>query len=249
MRKTLFIVFLLLSILNDAELKENLLSKMKVEIDEEEPILKSNYIVLKNEASKIVQNLFGISFSFTNVNYDKEVTIYNGNPKITAKLSSSCGATISFGQNNGFIQVKNGVIVSEQGTKVNLSSITSSLVGKLLNLSFEKMTATLTQKLKGAIVDGIVNFSFSPTQVQISATITKSKGSWSCDGTVIITIKPGITTSSQPSYDPEAVQKAIITATEGGAIAIGAIILYKLVKGGAGFAVGGPAGALIGLAT
>ena len=104
------------------------------------------------------------------------------------------------------------------------------------------MTATLTKKLKGATTDGTIKFSFSPNKVQIAVTVTKSKGKGSCDGTITITIKPGVNPrpSKQPAFNAQAIQKATQTVAAGGAIAVGAVILFKLVKGVAGFVTGGP---------
>ena len=247
MRKATLVLILLLSILNDAELKESILSQM----EEEEPTLEVNQSLLRSEASRILRNLFKISFDFSKTVFEKEVVVHAGNPQITVKLSSSCSASISMGSNSGSIQVKGGAVISENGTKVKLSKNQINFAGKFLNLNFNTMTATLTKKLKGATSDGTIKFSFSPTKVQIAVTVTKSKGKGSCDGTVTITIKPGVNPkpSKQPAFNAQAIQKATQTVAAGGAIAVGAVILFKLVKGVAGFFVGGPVGALVGVAT
>ena len=238
MRKATLVLILLLSILNDAELKESILSQM----EEEEPTLEVNQSLLRSEASRIPRNLFKISFDFSKTVFEKEVVVHAGNPQITVKLSSSCTASISMGSNSGSIQVKGGAVINEKGTKVKLSKKEINFAGKFLNLNFNTMTATLTKKLKGATSDGTIKFSFSPTKVQIAVTVTKSKGKGSCDGTVTITIKPGVNPkpSKQPAFNAQAIQKATQTVAAGGAIAVGAVILFKLVKGVAGFVTGGP---------
>lgn len=86
MRRTLILI-LLISLLNEAEFKVNLLSEINEEIFDE-PILTENLSALRTEASKAIKNLFGITFSFSQTVFDKEVVIHPGNPKITAKLSS-----------------------------------------------------------------------------------------------------------------------------------------------------------------
>ena len=247
MRKATLVLILLLSILNDAELKESILNQM----EEEEPTLEVNQSLLRSEASRILRNLFKISFDFSKTVFEKEVVVHAGNPQITVKLSSSCTASISMGSNSGSIQVKGGAVISENGTKVKLSKNQINFAGKFLNLNFNTMTATLTKKLKGATTDGTIKFSFSPNKVQIAVTVTKSKGKGSCDGTITITIKPGFNPrpSKQPAFNAQAIQKATQTVAAGGAIAVGAVILFKLVKGVAGFFVGGPVGALVGVAT
>lgn len=250
MKKTSFILFLLLSILNNAEFKENLLSKM-IEEDDEEPILRTNIGILRDEAVKITRNLFGISYRFERLNFEVERVIHYGNPQITAKLSSKCGTTISMGKNSGSFQIKGGAVINKKGTNINLSNTNINYTGKFLNVNFKTLTVTLTNKLQGATTDGEVSFSFSPTQAQIQVTVTKSKGNSSCDGSITYTIKPGVNPkpSTQPAFNPQAIESAVKTVAEGGAIAVGAVLLFKLVKGVAGFIAGGPVLGLIGLAS
>jgi len=105
MKRTTLILFFLISLLNDAELKTNILKEISEEIFEE-PILTSNLPNLRTEASRAIQNLFGISFSFSKTVFEKEVLIHAGNPKITAKLSSSCSTKIQLGKNSGLFTIK-----------------------------------------------------------------------------------------------------------------------------------------------
>ena len=231
MVKGTLVLILLLSLLSDSELKQ------------------PNNKELKDKASKAVKNLFGFSFSFSNTILEKEYTIHL-DPKITAKLSSSCSTTFSSGSNSGYIQVKNGVVINQKGTKVDLSQKNIASIGKNLKIDFNKMTATLTSKLKSAVVDGTVSFSFSLTKITIKIVFSKSKGNNSCDGTLTLTITPNTKPKgSKPAVNAEAVEKAAKTAAGAGAVAVGAIILFKLAKGVAGFFAGGPVGALIGVAT
>ena len=243
--KATLVLFLLLSILNDAELKQNILAQID---DVEDPVLMANPTALKAGAEKAIKNLFGITYSFSTKLLDKEYVIHYGNPKITAKLSSSCSTSITIGSNSGSFTMKGGVVVSQKGTKVNLSQNTFSLVGKNLNFNFSTMTATLTKKLKGAIADGTVSFSFSLTGAKIEITIN-SKGSTKCDGKLTITISPGVNPkpTTQPAFNKQAIENATKAVAAGGAIAIGAVLLFKLVKGVAGFAVGGPVLGLVGV--
>ena len=253
MKRTTLILILLISLLNDAELKVNILEQINEEIFDE-PILTSNLSALRTEASKAIKNLFGITFSFSQTVFDKEVVIHAGNPKITAKLSSSCSTKIQFGTNSGFFTIKNGVTVNQKGTKVSLSPTKISSTGKYLNVDFSKMTLTLSKKLQGAVKDGTVSFSFSPLESKISISFSKSlgNGKTSCDGTLTITIKPGNSPKPkpqlQPAFNPQAVQKATEVVATGGAIAIGAVVLFKILKGALGCAVGGPVGCLVGVA-
>ena len=251
MKRTTLILFLLISLLNDAELKTNILEEIGEEIFDE-PILTSNLPNLRTEASKAIKNLFGISFSFSKTVFEKEVLIHAGNPKITAKLSSSCSTKVQFGKNNGFFTIKNGVVVNQKGTKVSLSQSKISSVGKNLNVDFSKMTVTLTQKLKGAVKDGTVSFTFGPLESKIVISFTKNlKGKTTCDGTLTITIRPGSKPRPKPqkapAFNPQAVQKASEAVATGGAIAIGAVVLFKILGGVIG-CLGGPVGCLVGAA-
>ena len=116
------------------------------------------------------------------------------------------------------------------------------------------MTLTLSKKLQGAVKDGTVSFSFSPLESKISISFSKSlgNGKTSCDGTLTISIKPGNSPKPkpqlQPAFNPQAVQKATEVVATGGAIAIGAVVLFKILKGALGCAVGGPVGCLVGVA-
>ena len=241
-KKSFFILILLFSLLIDVNLKRTFLKKIKDIEEEEEPILRANISTLRTEASKIVSKLFGFSYSFSTVVFDKEVTIYSGNPKITAKLSSSCSVTYS-GKNSGIIQIKGGTVVSESGVKTQITNSIVNGVLKLIGFDVNSMTANLTKKFRTATSDGTVTFSIGLTKIQISVTVKKS-GSATCDGTVTFTITPNGNPVKQ-----EAIEEALTKVAECGALAIGVIILIKLAKGVAFGAVGGPVGFALGLAS
>ncbi len=250
MKRTTLILFFLISLLNDAELKTNILKEISEEIFEE-PILTSNLPNLRTEASRAIQNLFGISFSFSKTVFEKEVLIHAGNPKITAKLSSSCSTKIQLGKNSGLFTIKNGVTVGQKGTKVTLSKNKINYVGKTLNVDFSKMTLTLSKKLQGAVKDGTVSFTFGLHESKIVISFTKQlKGKTSCDGTLTITIRPGNNPKpkpqTSPAFNPQAVQKASETVANAGAIAIGAVVIFKLIGGLLGLPFG-PGGVILGL--
>ena len=251
MKRTTLVLLLFLTIFNHAELKQNILTQI-----EEEPILLANESALRKEAAQAVRNLFGFSFDFSKTLLEREVVIHSGNPIITAKLSTKCSTSISLGKNSGTMKVKNSAIISQSGTKLNLSSSSIASVNNNLKIDLQKASATLTGKLKTAVGDGIVNFTFSLTEAKFQFIFSKSQSNTSCDGSLTITIKPGSNTyisqpkpATQPAVSTQAIQQAASTVATGGAIAVGAVLLYKLVKGVAGFFVGGPVGALIGVAT
>ncbi len=250
--KTL-VLFLLLIIFNNVELKQNILLQM----EEEEPDLTLNLDNLRRKASQAVNKLFSFYHDFSKVKLEETVVIHIGNPQITAKLSASCKTSILLGKNSGTIKVKNNKVISQSGTNINLSKNSISSINNNLKIDFKTVTATLTSKLQGSVVDGTVNFSFSILGEANFQIIFNDKNG-DCEGSLTITIKPGNTPTisqgspalnPQPAFNPQAIQQAVGTVATGGAIAVGAILLFKLLKGVAGFCVGGPVGALIGVAT
>lgn len=245
MNKKFYLIFVLLfSLIIDVNLKQNLLNKIgESAFEEEEPILTTNLSILRTEASKIVKKLFGFSYSFSTIAFNQEVTIYSGNPKITAKLTSSCSVTYS-GNNSGIIQIKGGTVVSESGVKTKFTNPIVNEVLKLIGFDVNKMAVSLTSKFKTATTDGTVTFNIGLTKIEISVTVKKS-GNAGCDGTVTFTISPN---GSNPAKQ-EAIEKALVKVTECGAIAIACIVLFKLAKGVAFGVVGGPIGFALGVAT
>lgn len=265
-RTSLILILLLLTLFNNAELK-----------------IEDFQSFLRTEASKAVQNLFGFSYSFTSILFEREVTIHQGNPTITAKLSSSC-SIILMGSNSGYFKVEQGIVVSKNGTDITCPNL--SLAGKYLDADFKNMTLTLSKKLQGAVQNGTIIFNFLPNEVQISIIISKTFEDISYEGSITFTIKkedyPTPPSDSlclqfneqkektqtltltqnlaqtqtipkkvvcQPSYDHEKIDKAMEVTAQCGAIAVGTVALFKLAKGVAGFFMGGPVMALIGLAT
>ena len=243
-KKSIFILLLLISSFGNINLKKNLLSSIpEAEEEEEDPVLMSNLSVLRNEASNIVRKLFGFSYSFSAVAFDREVTIYSPNPKITAKLSSKCDVTFS-GKNTGIIKIKGGTVISQSGINSSVSNPIVSAVLKLIGFDIKKWTVNLEKKFKTATTDGTVSFKISLTKIEISVTVKKSKGNSSCDGTITFTISPG-----NPLPQQEAIENALQKVAASGAIAIAVIVLFKLAKGVAFGAVGGPVGFALGVAS
>ena len=243
-KNSFFILILLFSFIIDVNLKQNFLNKLaESELEEEEPILKTNISTLRSEASKITKKLFGFSYSFSAVLFNQEVTIYAGNPKITAKLTSSCSVTYS-GKNSGIIQIKGGTVISESGVKTKFTNPVVNAVLKLIGFDVNKIAVSLTSKFKTATTDGTVTFNIGLTKIEISVTVKKS-GNAGCDGTVTFTISPN---GANP-VKQEAIENALVKVTECGALAIACIVLFKLAKGVAFGAVGGPVGFALGVAT
>ncbi len=171
MKRTRLILILLLVIFHSAELK-----------------IEDDLSFLREEASKAIKNLFGFSFSFTNILLDREVTIHQGNPTITAKLSLSCSKILRESK-SGYIKIKQGVVVSKNGTDITCPNLSSA--GQYLDADFENMTLTLSKKLQGAVTNGTIYFSTSSIPLQITITIifTKTNEDNSCDGTLTLSIK------------------------------------------------------------
>ena len=124
------------------------------------------------------------------------------------------------GYTSGYILLRGGKVVSQEGTKIKLEQKSIDLLGETLNESFSKMMDTLTQKLKGSIVDGLIYFYFSLLGVKIEI-IFDTKGKINCDGKLIIEILPGI--NSNPGKKPqtfskEAFENIALTTANAGAI-------------------------------
>ena len=244
--KISLIIILLLSILNDAGLKQNILSQIE---DVEDPILTANSSTFKAESAKAIKNLLGISYNFDTKLFEKTYVLHS-NPRITVKLSSSCQSSITLKYTSGFYLIKGGAVANQVGTQIKLGRKSIDLIEKILNDNFSKMMDILTQKLKSAVVDGYIYFEFSLTGVKIEI-IFNNQGKTKCDGKLIIQILSGINsklnidsqTSSQKEFD-----NIFQEIEHEGAIAVGTVILYKMFKD-AGLSYGGPIGKLIGVSS
>ena len=246
MKKEALVLLLLLSIIDDSKSKLNILAQVDDKINE-----LADIETLKGEAARSIRKLFGFNYVFTNNLFDREVVIYSGVLKITAKLSYSCTTTIPTVYKTGEYQIRNGVVISQKGTNLNLSSSSILSLGKLLQFDFKTMTTSLTTKLKGAVVDGTVKFSFTQSKIMIQIIYSRPQGRTSCDGSLTITIEPGNVPRAKPQLvlSDEAIQNSLNFVAEAGTVAVIVVLTYKLAKGLVGFMFGGPAGFLLGAAT
>ena len=235
MKRTSLVLLLLLTIINDAELKLNIFAQ-------------SDISTLKWEASQSLKRLFGLDFTFTNDIFDQEIVI-NYYPKITVKLSFSCSSTIPCVYKYAQYKMKNGLVVDQKGTDITLSSSGIISIGNHLECDFKTMTASLSYKLKGAVIDGTVKFSVAANKAIIQIIYSNSQKQNYRDSSLTITIEPGIRPNKLYAVNEQAIQNALDTAADCGAIVIGAIILYKFVKCAIGFYTGGPVGLLLAGAT
>jgi hypothetical protein len=108
----------------------------------------------------------------------------------------------------------------------------------------------LGMKLKPLIDDGEIFINSFRNLIRITVNVYKSKwGNYADSGSVAITIiiPPSSNREGKrfKNEDAQNVQKAFAM----GALAIGGIILFKVIKGGIGAIVAGPVGAAIGFAT
>jgi uncharacterized protein (UPF0147 family) len=244
--KITLIFILLLSILNDAQLKQNILSQIE---DVEDPILTANSSTFKAESAKAIKNLLGISYNFDTKIFERTYVLHS-NPRITAKLSSSCKSSITLGYTSGYIRLKGGEVVSQMGTQIKLGRKSIDLLEKSLNANFSKMMDILTQKLKDAVVDGDIYFDFSLTGVKIEI-IFDTKGKAVCDGKLIIGILPLVNAYlniESQAFSKKEFENIFQEIEHAGAVAVGTVILFKMFKD-AGLSYGGPIGKLIGVSS
>ena len=246
MKKEVLVLLLLLSIIDNAKSKLNILAQVDDDINS-----LADIETLKGEATRSIRKLFGFNYVFTNNLFDREIVIYSGVLKIKAKLSYSCTTTIPTVYKTGEYQIRNGVVVSQKGVNLNLSSSSILSLGKMLQFDFKTMTTSLTAKLKGSVVDGTVKFSFTQSKIMIQIIYSRSQRKTSCDGSLTITIEPGNVPRAKPQLviSDEAIQKSLNYVAEAGTVAIITVVVYKLAKGLAGFMFGGPVGFLLGAAT
>ena len=176
---------------------------------------------LRDEATKITQKLFKIKVSFKTVNFENEVTIYNGLYKIDAKFSHSCDISFS-GQNSGTIEISGGVIVNKDGFDIDLPDPSIFTVLDLISMNIKEKSILLQQKFKGAIYDGKVSYKFYKDKIQIAIILSNSIGQVSsCEGSIIFTITPG----NPPKYS-QALENALEQLKASGAITTGVIIFF-----------------------
>jgi hypothetical protein len=245
MKKEVLVLLLLLSIIDNAKSKLNILAQVDDDINS-----LADIETLKGEATRSIRKLFGFNYVFTNNLFDREIVIYSGVLKIKAKLSYSCTTTIPTVYKTGEYQIRNGVVVSQKGVNLNLSSSSILSLGKMLQFDFKTMTTSLTTKLKGSVVDGTVKFSFTQSKIMIQIIYSRSQGKTSCDGSLTITIEPGNVPRAKPQLviSDETIQESINFVAEAGTAAIITVVVYKLAKGLVGYIFGGPVGFLLGAA-
>lgn len=202
--------------------------------------------IIRIESENIVNKLFDFSYSFKSVPLDEEITIYAGNPKITAKITSSC-SIIFKGNNSGFIKIQGSTVVSESGVKTTFTNPFIEKIKEIYNFNIKDLSINFEQKLKGVIVDGIVSFRISMDKIEFAFNLEKTTDYSSCEGALIISIYPGIDPPKYPAYNPDIYNDVIVEAAKYGAIATGVFVLIKnscIIVGGV---ISGIAKVLLGL--
>jgi len=145
---------------------------------------------LSDIASKIIKDLFNISFSFS-VSFEEEMIIRHTNPKIKVKLSASVNKSIN-NNNVGSIKLKSGIVIDEKGIDLNFDCEGNDFI-----IDFKKNIFSLTKKLKELIEDGIININFSFNRIEITIIIADSKNNDSYEGTITIIIENEIPTLNE----------------------------------------------------
>ena len=151
------------------------------------------YPYLKNEASNILNKLFGISFDFSLTLYEVEI-IVSIVPKITVTLSESCDVEIKEGNKYYYIEIENGLTIGDKGSlDINFAF---NYLDNIFNLTEE-----FKQRFNGVINKGQIIFEFTGKALKISFVLSYSidkLDKLTCDGTVAITIEP-----PKPALEPE----------------------------------------------
>lgn len=210
-------------------------------------------MILKYEAEKIIQNFFGISYKVSVVIFDEEFIVSEGFPKITFKFKNNCD--IDLNSTKGFFKIEEGTVISQKGMETTFSIELTKQILEKTGFDIEKMSIKLQRTLKDAITEGTVYFNIYLDKIEIGIIINqKINEKLTCAGTMIITIEAGNLPPSPPPnpapapiLDNEALNKAIIAATECGVLAWGSLLLIKLAKASFFGILNGPVGILLGL--
>lgn len=182
--------------------------------------------LLKVESEKIVKKLFGFSYNFKSVSLDKEITIYEGNPKITAKLTASYNIDFT-GENSGFINIEESTVLNETGVETSFTIDFIEKIKKIYNFNIKDLSLNLERKIKGAIVDGTISFKISLNKIELAFNLKKTEDHHTCLGALIITIYPGIDPPKNPPFYPEVYNDVFVESVKYGAIAAGVIAVIK----------------------
>ena len=151
---------------------------------------------LKEQASNILNKLFGISYDFSLTLLEIEITV-NLVPRITVTLNESCDVEIKEDNKYFYIEIENGFSIEEKG------SLDINFVYEYLDNIFN-LTEKFNKRFNGLVPDGKIIFKFKGNKLQISFVLSYSKDFFSCSGTVTITIEPNNNTPFlEPDYNEE----------------------------------------------
>ncbi len=180
-------------------------------------------------ADDITYRLIGVSVSFQC--FDQTILI---NPFVKVTLSSS---VYSSSGNDSYFKIG-----------FNLFDFIPNISFNIFDI--KPRARELGMKLKPIIEDGEIFINSYINVIKIVVNVFKSGNKrYGHSGSVIITIiiPPSSKREGKRFQNEDA--KNVLKAFGMGALAVGGVILYKVIKGGIGAIVGGPVGAAIGFAT
>ena len=185
--KVTLILFLFISILNNAEFKQNTLTQIE---DLEDPILEARPRVLKSEASKAIKSLTGISIDFGTKEFNKDyVLIKNKQMIATAKLSTSCTRGTKLRNFGGIVTIQEGKIIENKLIELMTRQFE---IYKILVNRFD-LAKTIINNFLSKYKDVIPNGSFIfnlDTDLVTFEFIFIPKGETICDGKLIVRLIP-----------------------------------------------------------
>jgi len=189
-------------------------------------------MVLRYEAEKIIKNFFGISYKVSEVIFDKEFIIYEGCPKITMKFKNNCDMDL-ISSNFSYIHIEGETVISQKGMETTFSNTIVKQILDQTGFDIEKMSQKFQKTLEGAIADGTVYFQVYLDKIEIGIIIDqKINEKVTCSGSIIITIEAGNCPPPSPApapiIDNEALNHALILASECGTIALGTVTIICL---------------------
>lgn len=194
------------------------------------------------EASRLSQQLFGIKYTFKNVVFEQEIPIYEGNPRITVKLSSSIITTVS-NKDTGYIQIQGGTIVKEGGFTTDITNSVNLNILDKIGFNVKDLSISLKNKFKTTISDGTVIVKCSNNKIEIGISFYKKTNYFTYEGSIVFTISP-----NDPPQNELAFEESLKLVLGTGALVTAVLLIIKAAALAAGVFTANPVLILFGVA-
>ena len=197
---------------------------------------------MSSEASRLSQQLFGIKYTYKNVLFEQEIPIYEGNPRITVKLSSSIITTVS-NKDKGYIQIQGGTIVKEGRFTTDISNSVNLNILDKIGFNVKDLSISLKNKFKTTISDGTVIVRCSNNKIEIGISFYKKSNYFTYEGSIIFTISP-----NEPPQNELAFEDSLRLVLGTGALVTAVLLIIKAAALAGGVLTANPVLILFGVA-